>query len=122
VTLRQATQPLQGSFYHLLGMDDIQMAHEHNHDLNPLEVAVVRARADLKQLAGNSRVEPGGMVATRLAELPADARPLLGKQEAVKKIIRRVSAGQHPIVPESARILLWVTNGLRQLEPIVSAS
>ena len=88
--------------YHLRGIDDIQMAHEHNHDPNQLEDAVIRARADLKQLSSNFREAPGGMVATRLADLPADARPLLGKQEPVKKMIRRVRAGQHPIVPESA--------------------
>ena len=99
----------KGDFTISLGMDDIQMAQEHNHDLNQLEVAAVKARADLKQHAGNPQEAPGGMVpvlATKLAELLADARPLLGKQEAVKKMIRRVRAGQHPIVPDSLQDLV----------------
>ena len=76
------------------------MALEHNHDPNRLEFAAVKARADQKQLAGNSQEASGGMVATKLAELLADARPLLGKQE--KKMIRRVRACKHPIVPDKS--------------------
>ena len=63
-------------------------------------VCVTKAKANLKSLAAQTRDKPGHLFAQTLADLPDDAKLRLGKQDTVKKMIRRTRGGRHPSVPD----------------------
>ena len=59
----------------------------HNHDANPMEVAVDKTKVDIKHLAANNRERPATMLSAKLAELPDAVRQLVGEENTMKKII-----------------------------------
>lgn len=84
-----------------LDLSQVLNTKPHNHDANPMEVAVAKTKVDMKHLAANTRERPATIVSAKLAELPAAARQLASEEDAMKKMIRRVRKGQAPPVPAS---------------------
>ena len=86
-----------------LDLSQVLNSKPHNHDANLMEVEVAKTKVSMKHLAANTRERPASLVSTKLAELPAAARPLAGSEEAMKKMIRRVRKGKAPPAPASLR-------------------
>ena len=57
----------------------------HNHDANTMEVAVAKAKADMKHIAANTRERLATMVSAKLAELPVAAKQLAGENNTMKR-------------------------------------
>lgn len=79
---------------------------EHNHDGNVLKVEATKARSSLNDVAGQTRDKPSHLVAQTMSHLAEDARLLFGKEDSVKRMIRRARSSQHPPVPDSIEDLV----------------
>ena len=90
----------KGSLKTSVTMDDYVKGNEHNHDPRDTTVTVVKLKVQLKELAKNTREKPALLVAQALENIPACSRIEFGKEDAVKKMIRRARAGRYPPVPD----------------------
>jgi len=92
---------LQRSLKTSLALDTPVSGASHNYDPDPASICVIKVKADFTSLAPQTRDKPGHLFSQTLADIPDDAKPPLGKQDTVKKMIRRIRKGRHPPVPDS---------------------
>ena len=100
----------KGSLKTSLAMDTPVSGASHNHDPDRGSVCVTKAKANLKSLAAQTREKPGHLFPQTLADLPDYAKRRLGKQDTIKKMIRRTRGSRHLSVPDS---LTSTVNGFR---------
>ena len=92
---------LQGAVTTSLQFDALRIETHHNHDGNPMEVEVAKAKANLKQQSIQASDRPSVLFAQTVAAVSDVARLLVEKELSIKRFIQRQRTTKFPIEPQT---------------------
>ena len=78
-----------------------RIVKQHNHDGNQAEIEAIKCRSRIKQRAKDTAEKPSQIIAQAMADVDVNVRTEMGKEDSIKRHIRKQRTNVLPAEPET---------------------